>query len=161
MGRGVTACRRGFTTRVSVTRGGLSACNGTAGKRRLRLRWSCKGRWTEILHGEMVGGGSLSQRIGGGLEAGSGCDMEKEVLYPSKRHRFDAKKKIWIKSNSSEWTGQFVRFTSQTVNSACLIHVQSISGLIDQTKPKPWLANNRTGQFNLDFKTMAPLNVWL
>ena len=54
-----------FCSWGSRARGGLSACNSTAGKRRLRRQWSCNGRWREIFHSETVGGGNLLQRVEG------------------------------------------------------------------------------------------------
>ena len=67
-GREVTACRRGFTAGVPAVGGGLPTRNSVTGKMRLKRRWSCKGRWREILHGETANNGSLSRRVGGGLQ---------------------------------------------------------------------------------------------
>ena len=49
-----------------VVGGGLPACNGATGKRRLKQRsydW-----WREILHGEMTDNGSLSRCVRGGRQ---------------------------------------------------------------------------------------------
>ena len=84
----------------------------------------------------------------------------KMFLYHPKRHRFDVKNikttsfdiVNFKNNNNNNWT---IRFAGQTVGSIDLILVQTVFGPIDRIGLEPWLANSRTGQSDLVFKTMG------